>query len=124
MRLKSLRLFNLCLFLLFASPIFGQEQIVDLSLESAENSLRILNTFPDSFPQISVVFKAEKKGQPVWDLKLPDLSIYENDLECEKISLEPISKRKPIKPTTLVHRKSKSASLSTILTWDQFGAVH
>lgn len=59
--------------------------------------LSILNVYPDSFPDVSVVFKAEtRKGEPVWNLTREKMKVAENSQECKVVSLEQISRNKPI----------------------------
>lgn len=77
---------------------FAQAQKVKGNISSADTAtLVILNVFPDSFPNISVVFKAEtKSGEPVWNLTKEKMKAKENNQECTVISLEQISKNKPL----------------------------
>ena len=59
--------------------------------------LTILNIYPDSFPNVSVVFKAEtRKGEPVWNLTKEKMKVHENNQSCQVVSIEQISKNKPI----------------------------
>jgi Ca-activated chloride channel family protein len=59
--------------------------------------LIILNIYPDSFPAVSVLFKAEtRKGEPVWSLTKEKMRVKENSSDCKVISLEQISKNKPV----------------------------
>lgn len=59
--------------------------------------LTIINIYPDSFPNVSVVFKAEtRRGEPVWNLTKEKMTVKENSQNCDVISLEQISKNKPI----------------------------
>jgi Ca-activated chloride channel family protein len=65
------------------------------TLDTAE--LSILNIYPESFPEVSVVFKAQKiNGEPLWSLSTSDMIVHENSDECEVLSLEQISKNKSI----------------------------
>ncbi|HIF13987.1 MAG TPA: VWA domain-containing protein [Bacteroidetes bacterium] len=65
------------------------------TLDTAE--LSILNIYPESFPEVSVVFKAQKiNGEPLWSLTADDMIVHENTDECEVLSLEQISKNKSI----------------------------
>ncbi len=69
----------------------------NVSIEATSgNNLKILNAYPDSFPSISIVFEAEHGGDPVWDLEMDEIRVYEDNEACTLLSLEPISKRKPI----------------------------
>ncbi|MFM1809804.1 MAG: hypothetical protein RLZZ382_1029, partial [Bacteroidota bacterium] len=59
--------------------------------------LSILGVYQDDFPNISVVFRAEKKnGNPVFGLSKKELTVLENEEECQVISIRELSKQKPI----------------------------
>lgn len=65
--------------------------------------LTILNIYPDSFPNVSVVFKAQtKRGEPIWDLTKDKMNVNENQQNCEVVSLEQISKNKPVNISIVV----------------------
>ena len=82
----------------FPLTVFGQSEKVEGNLSTADTAdLTILNIYPDSFPNVSVVFKAEtRKGEPVWNLTKEKMKVKENLQNCDVISLEQISKNKPI----------------------------
>src|SRR5688572_5608840 len=82
----------------FSLVVVGQTQIVKGNLSTVDTAdLTILNIYPDSFPNVSVVFKAEtRKGEPVWNLTVEKMIVKENAQNCDVISLEQISKYKPI----------------------------
>jgi Ca-activated chloride channel family protein len=59
--------------------------------------LSILGVYPDSFPNVSVVFKAETpQRKPIWNLMVEDMHAEENKQVCEVISVQPLSDIKPI----------------------------
>lgn len=65
------------------------------SKDSAD--LSILNIYPATFPDVSVVFRAEtRKGEPVWNLSKEKMRVTENGSSCDVISLEHLSANKPI----------------------------
>ena len=80
------------------SNLFSQSDKVKGNISTIDTAdLNILNIYPDSFPNVSVVFKAEtRKGEPVWNLTKEKMKVQENKQNCEVISLEQISKNKPI----------------------------
>lgn len=84
-----------CLLLVTAQ---AQNKKVSGSVTTIDTAdLRILNIFPDSFPNVAVVFKAEtRRGEPVWNLTREKMVVKEDGLPCEVVSLEPISRNKPI----------------------------
>lgn len=91
------------LIFLFVSTVFtlsvlGQVEKVKGNLSTLDTAdLTILNIYPDLFPNVSVVFKAENRnGEPVWNLTKEKMKARENSQDCKVISLEQISKNKPI----------------------------
>ena len=83
---------------IFSLSVFGQTEKIKGNLSTVDTAdLTILNIYPDSFPNVSVVFKAEtRKGEPVWNLTKEKMTVKENSQKCDVISLEQISKNKPI----------------------------
>lgn len=81
--------------------------------------LDVIRVYPDSFPNISIVFKAENKfGIPLWDLKQKDMQIKEDDLDCKIVSLEKISKQKTVL-LELVIDHSGSMEMDNALLYDK-----
>ncbi len=102
---------------IFSLTVFGQTEKVQGNLSTADTAdLTILNIYPDSFPNVSVVFKAEtRKGEPVWNLTKEKMKVKENSQDCEVISLEQISKNKPINLGIVIdHSGSMSVDLSQL----------
>ena len=88
----ALLLLLLCI-LLHAQPknVKGQVSSIDTA------DLSILNIYPASFPDVSVVFRAEtRKGEPVWNLTKEKMRVTENGRSCNVISLGQLSVNKPI----------------------------
>ena len=53
------------------------------SIDTAD--LTILSIFPDSFPNVSVVFRAERRtGEPVWGLTKEKMKVKENNILINK----------------------------------------
>jgi Ca-activated chloride channel family protein len=76
----------------------GQSKKIQAGISTKDSSkLSILGVYQDDFPNISVVFRAEKKnGNPVFGLSKKDLTVLENEEECQVISIRELSKQKPI----------------------------
>jgi Ca-activated chloride channel homolog len=89
---------TLFLAIFFSFYVIGQTEKVKGNLSINDTvDLTILNIYPDSFPNVSVVFKAEtRKGEPVWNLTQEKMNVKENSQNCNVISLEQISTNKPI----------------------------
>ena len=94
--MKNITTIFLCI--LSALSVYGQTEKVKGSIASSDTAdLAILNIYSDSFPHVSVLFKAQtRKGEPVWNLTKEKMIAKENSQICEVVSLEQISKNKPI----------------------------
>ena len=92
------KVFCLILAVIFSNSLIAQTQKVKGSLAYKDTAdLTILNIYPDSFPNVSVVFKAQtKRGEPIWNLTKDKMNVNENQQNCEVVSLEQISKNKPV----------------------------
>lgn len=90
---------NLLILLLFCNPVFSQTANKvqgDISTKDTAN-LSILSIYAKKFPNVSVVFRAEKnKGLPVYGLRIDDMRVLENGQPCEVISIAELSKKKAI----------------------------
>jgi Ca-activated chloride channel homolog len=82
----------------FSLCVSAQVKKVAGQLSSSDSAdLTILNIYPDSFPNISVVFRAEtRSGEPVWNLTKDKMRVKENQQNGKVISLEQISRKQPI----------------------------
>lgn len=88
----------ICLFILFSFSLFGQDTINTQIASENNYELSIIKTFPDSFPDISVVFQAENGlGLPLWDIQKTEINVYENDIPCEVTRLSPLTKEQGAK---------------------------
>jgi len=77
---------------------FSQERNVKTKI-AAENifELSIIQVYPDSFPNVSVIFQAKNQfRKPLWLLKKSELKIHENGIECHVLRLINITKNKPL----------------------------
>lgn len=96
--LKKMR--NIIIIFLFINTLacFGQKENVSTEIKSANIfELSIIKVFPDSFPNVSVVFQAKNKfGKPLWTLNKSEIKVKENNQDCEVLRLLNISKDKPI----------------------------
>jgi len=71
----------------FGLAAFGQTNKVKGNLSTSDTAdLFILSIYPDSFPNIFVLFKAEtKSGEPLWHLTKEKMEMTENALNCKVI---------------------------------------
>jgi Ca-activated chloride channel family protein len=77
---------------------FSQGQTIDTEIKSHNVfELSIIKIYPDSFPQVSVVFEAENEfGKPLWQLDVNDVIVTEDNVECQVVSLLNISEYEPL----------------------------
>ncbi|MBC7554538.1 MAG: VWA domain-containing protein, partial [Taibaiella sp.] len=107
-----MRISLLLIFLIALCPSFAQNYKVKGGLSSVDTAeLTILNIYPDSFPNVSVVFRAERRtGEPVWGLTKEKMKVKENGTICTVVSVAPISEHKPISLGIVIdHSGSMSA---------------
>src|SRR5690554_7868379 len=86
------------IFVLAGLTCFGQTENIQTEIR-ADNifDLSIIKVYPDSFPNVSVVFQAKNKyGKPLWTLDKSEIQVKENYQDCEVLRLLNISKDKPI----------------------------
>jgi len=86
------------IFLFFSLIGVGQEHHVSTEIK-AENvfELAVIKTYPDSFPDVSVVFQAKNEfGKPLWQLDKADIEVRENNENCIVKRLINISSDKPV----------------------------
>jgi Ca-activated chloride channel homolog len=76
----------------------AQESSVATEVSSFhEYDLSVVQVFPDSFPQVSVIFQAQDKdGMPIWEMTPQELGITENGMDCDVIRVFNISKNRPV----------------------------
>jgi Ca-activated chloride channel homolog len=130
--MKRLLIFVFTFFISFATPAQNMNvQGEVLTIDTA--NLTILNIFPDSFPNVSVIFKAETKAfEPIWNLTKDKMRVTENSEECEVKSLEPISKITAINLGIVVDHSGSmlydnyllfDADRNPLYTLDKYGQV-
>lgn len=95
----------------FSFCVSAQVKKVAGQLSSSDSAdLTILNIYPDSFPNISVVFRAEtRSGEPVWNLTKDKMRVKENQQTGKVISLEQISGKQPINLGIVIDHSSSMA---------------
>jgi Ca-activated chloride channel family protein len=92
-------LFALQAFLLVCGDASAQSlQEVQTDIVSQNDyNLSVIRVYPDSFPQVSVIFQAQNNlGMPIWKLSSEELNVMENGLKCEIIRVRNISKERPV----------------------------
>ncbi|MEW6467932.1 MAG: VWA domain-containing protein [Bacteroidota bacterium] len=86
------------LFCLSGSLSFSQEVVRKGRLLAKDTfDLSVIRVFPDSFPDISIVFKAENKsGIPLWNLTKDQVTVKEDSLDCSVVFFDKITRQKPV----------------------------
>jgi len=114
---------RLCLFFSFLviglpTLLFGQEKVKG-KVYTDSATLKIVNIYPDSFPAVSVVFTAETyQGEPVWQLTKEKMRVKENEQSCKVISLQLVSKNKPVNLGVVIDHSS--SMLDDLAAYEQF----
>lgn len=95
--LIKIRLSILLIYCLAHLNVLAQNQIHGQLKTKDSIEFSIINVLPDSFPTISIIFKGHKSnGDPIWNLKKEDFSVFENGVKSKVKSLASISRNKPI----------------------------
>ena len=99
--MNQFRLTLSTLFLILGSVFhLNAQSIENVETEIASQNdyeLSIIRVYPDSFPEISVVFQAQNElGMPIWEMSPDELSITENGIDCELLRIRNISKEIPL----------------------------
>ena len=90
-------LLSIFIFILNWSFAQEKEQIETELVSKTEFEVSIIQVFPDSFPQVSVMFQAKnQRNEPLWLLKKDDFGIKENGFDCEVLDVRNISKNTPL----------------------------
>ncbi len=104
MKLSSL--FIVCILTGIANLSYAQEKVKG-TVYTDSATLKIVNIYPDSFPKVSVVFTAETyKGEPVWQLTKEKMRVKENGQNCNVVSLQLVSKNKPVNLGVVIDHSS------------------
>ena len=81
---------TLSIIVLFLSTgCLWQELIIETEIKSQNIfELSIIQVYPDSFPDVSVVFQAKNEdGKPLWKLDKSEVTVAENNRDCDVVSL-------------------------------------
>ena len=99
--------------LLFYTLSISTEKKASVELKGTDKiKLTKFDIFPDSFPQINVLFSAEQSnGNPIWNLTIPDILLYEEGQKCKIDKLKRITDNAEIFLSLVVdHSESMSES--------------
>lgn len=112
----------LLLFLIIAYQFSFSQNKVKGNLTNADTAdLTILSIYPDTFPRISVFFKAETRlGLPFWNLTKEKMKVAENGQSCKVISLKKLSQNNAINLGIIVDHSGSMAEDPTQL-YDEKG---
>lgn len=115
---------KILIYLLAVVPFFAIAQVSEIEgeIESVNGAkLSILTVYPDSFPKVSVVFRAQNaSGEPVWNIAKESLAVKENLLKSEIVSVESLSKNQSVNISLVVdHSGSMQVDFSQL--YDKYG---
>jgi len=118
-------LYLLLLLGLFAVPSLHAQKHVSGGISSNDTvSLQVIRTFPDSFPYVSVVFRASgPDGQAIQNLDSSNVQVTEDGMPCRIVKISRVSKDWSVN-TALVIDHSGSMSTDDPLRrhWDSLPA--
>jgi Ca-activated chloride channel family protein len=101
------------------------QNVKDVETEIASDNdyeLSVIRVYPDSFPQVSVIFQAQNQlGMPIWEMGSDELSITENSLDCEIIRIRNISKNRPVNIGLVLDASGSMAEVSESELEELFG---
>ncbi len=117
MLIKKFSIPAFLIYFLISSYAYGQADKIKGGISTKDTAdLTILNIYPDSFPNVSVIFKAQtRKGEPIWNLSAEKMNAVENSQNCSVISLEQISKYKPINLGIVIDHSGSMANDRSLL---------
>ncbi len=98
-------------FYLILNVGMAQTQKIKGRISSDTADISILGIYPDSFPDVSVIFRAEtRQGLPLWNLPIEKISVLENERACEIVSLCPVSGKKPLNIALVIDHSGSMAA--------------
>lgn len=100
------------------------QPVVSGSIKSKEKfKLKIISTSFDTFPNVNIVFKAnDSVSKPIWGITKNQLSIEENNNECEIVDLKMLTNQINMRINILLD-KSTSMLLNEYLIVDEYGRI-
>lgn len=117
-------LYILLLLLFFVGHLDAQQHVSGELQTNDTVSLQVIRIFPDSFPRISVVFRASgPNGQSINNLDTTNVGVKENGVDCKVVDVHRISKDWAVN-TALVIDHSGSMRMDNLLRrhWDSLPA--
>lgn len=94
-------------------------QNTPLQVVSDTAVVNILSVQTDSFPQISVNFKAQTQNNyPLWQLDSSQIKVFEGQTPCIINRLIPVSKQKPVQLGLILDRSTSMATNPNADLWD------
>jgi hypothetical protein len=80
--------------------------------------LQVIRIYPDSFPNVSVIFRAATPdGQPLWNLNKDNVAIKENDLSCAVVSVKKISNTEAINTALVIDHSGSMLDNPKYYAW-------
>lgn len=101
--LPRVRTFFLAAIILTCITLSAQEKVHG-NLESADTvSLSVIRIYPDSFPNVSVIFRASSpSGQALWNLDESNVKVKENGIDCAVVSVKKLSQNEAVNTALVI----------------------
>lgn len=113
------RLLFVGILLSISCTILPAQDKVQGNLESADTvSLSVIRIYPDSFPNVSVIFRATSpSGQPLWNLDNTNVKVKENGLDCAVVSVKKLSQNESINTALVIDHSGSMSDNPNFRAW-------
>lgn len=104
--------------LAFSLNLFSQTDVSGGIISHDTARVSVIRIYPDSFPNVSVIFKAETpSGKPIWNLTDTSISIVEDNQPCKIISLEKVSKNISVNTSLVIDHSGSMSEDKPLRDW-------
>ncbi len=98
--------------------LFSQTDVSGGIVSHDTARVSVIRIYPDSFPNVSVIFKAETpSGKPIWNLTDTSITIVEDNQPCKIISLEKVSKDKAVNTCLVIDHSGSMTEDEPLRAW-------
>jgi Ca-activated chloride channel family protein len=81
-------------------------------------TLSVIRIFPDSFPNVSIIFKAQTPDKkPVWKLAPADLSVTEDGRPCNIVRLQKVSEERAVNTALVIDHSGSMSEDEPLRKW-------
>lgn len=114
------RTVSICTFLLlFTAMHLAAQNNINGGIESKDTaSLSVIRIFPDSFPRVSVLFRATTpNGQPIWNVNKDNVSVKEDGQDCAVISVKKVSEDSRVNTALVIDHSGSMLDNPNFYRW-------